>query len=170
MGVVIIVTLAFGLITPPYGLALLMASKFVGVRFGRAMLASFPIYVVFFARDRVLHLLPRGRAVAAQAPAAGIGRLLQKSERRRIHLPLRFSGVCVRHLAFFPFSAAAVLSVSLSLLPVYAAAVGSAVWRRSAGAKTRFEPWKRVRSRAAAALGLGRDAAYQVAEIDRTSG
>jgi C4-dicarboxylate transporter, DctM subunit len=49
MGVVIIVTLAFGLITPPYGLALLMASKFVGVRFSRAMLASFPIYIVFFA-------------------------------------------------------------------------------------------------------------------------
>jgi C4-dicarboxylate transporter, DctM subunit len=49
MGVVIIVTLAFGLITPPYGLALLMASKFVGVRFGRAMLASFPIYIVFLA-------------------------------------------------------------------------------------------------------------------------
>ena len=33
MGVVLIVTLAFGLITPPYGLSLLMASKFVGVRF-----------------------------------------------------------------------------------------------------------------------------------------
>ena len=49
MGVVIIVTLAFGLITPPYGLALLMASKFVGIKFYRAMLASFPIYVVFFA-------------------------------------------------------------------------------------------------------------------------
>ncbi len=49
MGVVIIVTLAFGLITPPYGIALLMASKFIGVRFGRAMLASFPIYVVFLA-------------------------------------------------------------------------------------------------------------------------
>ncbi|MEH2524680.1 C4-dicarboxylate transporter DctM subunit [Bradyrhizobium sp. AZCC 2176] len=49
MGVVIIVTLAFGLITPPYGLALLMASKFVGVRFSRAMVASFPIYIVFFA-------------------------------------------------------------------------------------------------------------------------
>lgn len=49
MGVVIIVTLAFGLITPPYGLALLMASKFVGVRFGQAMLASLPIYLVFFA-------------------------------------------------------------------------------------------------------------------------
>ncbi len=49
MGVVIIVTLAFGLITPPYGLALLMASKFVGVRFGKAMFASLPIYIVFFA-------------------------------------------------------------------------------------------------------------------------
>src|SRR4051812_3727321 len=49
MGVVIIVTLAFGLITPPYGLALLMASKFVGTGFGRAMVASLPIYVVFFA-------------------------------------------------------------------------------------------------------------------------
>jgi C4-dicarboxylate transporter DctM subunit len=47
MGVVIIVTLAFGLITPPYGLALLMASKFIGVPFGRAMLASLPIYVIF---------------------------------------------------------------------------------------------------------------------------
>ena len=34
MGVVIITTLVFGLITPPYGLSLLMASKFVGVSFG----------------------------------------------------------------------------------------------------------------------------------------
>ena len=49
MGAVIIVTLAFGLITPPYGLALLMASKFVHVKFARAMVASFPIYIVFFA-------------------------------------------------------------------------------------------------------------------------
>ena len=49
MGVVLIVTLAFGLITPPYGLALLMASKFVGVRFSAALKASVPIYVVFFA-------------------------------------------------------------------------------------------------------------------------
>ena len=49
MGVVVIVTLAFGLITPPYGLALLMAAKFIDVRFSRAMYASLPIYVVFFA-------------------------------------------------------------------------------------------------------------------------
>ena len=45
---VIIVTLAFGLITPPYGLALLMASKFIDVRFSKAMFASLPIYVIFF--------------------------------------------------------------------------------------------------------------------------
>jgi C4-dicarboxylate transporter, DctM subunit len=49
MGVVLIVTLAFGLITPPYGLALLMASKFVGVRFSQALGAALPIYIIFFA-------------------------------------------------------------------------------------------------------------------------
>jgi C4-dicarboxylate transporter DctM subunit len=48
MGVVLIVTLAFGLITPPYGLALLMASKFTNVRFSKALRASLPIYVIFF--------------------------------------------------------------------------------------------------------------------------
>jgi TRAP-type C4-dicarboxylate transport system permease large subunit len=47
MGVVLIATLAFGLITPPYGLVLLMASKFVGVRFSHALTAALPIYVVF---------------------------------------------------------------------------------------------------------------------------
>jgi C4-dicarboxylate transporter, DctM subunit len=49
MGVVLIVTLAFGLITPPYGLVLLMASKFVGVPFAKALRAALPIYVVFLA-------------------------------------------------------------------------------------------------------------------------
>src|SRR5262244_4297565 len=49
MGVVIIVTLAFGLITPPYGIALLMAAKFVNVRFSTALLRSLPLYTVFFA-------------------------------------------------------------------------------------------------------------------------
>ncbi len=47
MGVVIITTLVFGLITPPYGLSLLVASKFVGVSFSKAMFRSLPIYVVF---------------------------------------------------------------------------------------------------------------------------
>jgi len=49
MGVVLIATLAFGLITPPYGLALLMSSKFIGVGFSKALRASLAIYVVFFA-------------------------------------------------------------------------------------------------------------------------
>src|SRR6516225_7477656 len=49
MGVVLITTLAFGLITPTYGLVLLMASKFVDVRFSQALRAAYPIYMVFFA-------------------------------------------------------------------------------------------------------------------------
>jgi C4-dicarboxylate transporter DctM subunit len=48
MGVVIITTLVFGLITPPYGLSLLIASKFIGVPFYRAMFRSLPLYIVFF--------------------------------------------------------------------------------------------------------------------------
>ena len=58
MGVVIIVTLAFGLITPPYGLCLLMASKFVDVKFCKAMVASLPIYIVFFAAIAFCIFLP----------------------------------------------------------------------------------------------------------------
>ena len=58
MGVVIIVTLAFGLITPPYGIALLMASKFVDVRFSVALVRSLPLYVVFFAVIAFCILLP----------------------------------------------------------------------------------------------------------------
>ena len=49
MGVLLIETLAFGLITPPYGLVLLMGSKFVGVGFGAALRASMPIYLIFLA-------------------------------------------------------------------------------------------------------------------------
>ncbi|MBV9827212.1 MAG: TRAP transporter large permease [Alphaproteobacteria bacterium] len=58
MGVVLIVTLAFGLITPPYGLALLMASKFVGVRFSKALGASLSIYIVFFITIAVCIFVP----------------------------------------------------------------------------------------------------------------
>lgn len=58
MGVVLIVTLAFGLITPPYGLALLMASKFVGTRFSTALKASLPIYVIFFGTIAFTILVP----------------------------------------------------------------------------------------------------------------
>ncbi|HEX4328512.1 MAG TPA: TRAP transporter large permease [Burkholderiales bacterium] len=58
MGVVLIITLAFGLITPPYGLALLMASKFVDVRFATALKASLPIYLIFFAVIAAAIFLP----------------------------------------------------------------------------------------------------------------
>ena len=58
MGSVIITTLVFGLITPPYGLSLLVASKFVGVSFVKAMRASLPIYVVFFLTIAFVVLLP----------------------------------------------------------------------------------------------------------------
>jgi C4-dicarboxylate transporter DctM subunit len=83
MGVVIIVTLAFGLITPPYGLALLMASKFVDIQFGKAMRTSLPIYMIFlgaiafsiFFPDIVLwlpkHLLPESVGCFRNPSGAG---------------------------------------------------------------------------------------------------
>jgi tripartite ATP-independent transporter DctM subunit len=58
MGVVVITTLVFGLITPPYGLSLLVASKYVGVGFGRAVLRSLPLYVVFLLTIAFVVLLP----------------------------------------------------------------------------------------------------------------
>ncbi len=58
MGVVIITTLAFGLITPPYGLSLLIGAKFVGVPFYRAMLRSLPLYVVFLLTIAVVVFFP----------------------------------------------------------------------------------------------------------------
>lgn len=59
MGVVIITVLVFGLITPPYGLSLLVASKYVGVPFSRALLRSLPLYIVFFATIAFTVLAPK---------------------------------------------------------------------------------------------------------------
>ncbi len=47
VGVVVVVTLAFGLITPPYGLSLLLATSFAGISFTRGLVRSIPIYGVF---------------------------------------------------------------------------------------------------------------------------
>jgi C4-dicarboxylate transporter, DctM subunit len=58
MGVVIITTLVFGLITPPYGLSLLVASKYVGVGFGKSVVRSLPLYVVFFLTIAFTVLFP----------------------------------------------------------------------------------------------------------------
>jgi C4-dicarboxylate transporter, DctM subunit len=59
MGVVIITTLVFGLITPPYGLSLLVASKYVGVGFGRAVVRSLPLYAVFLSTIAFVVLFPK---------------------------------------------------------------------------------------------------------------
>ena len=58
MGVVIITTLVFGLITPPYGLSLLVASKYVGVGFGAAVKRSLPLYAVFLLTIAFVVLVP----------------------------------------------------------------------------------------------------------------
>ena len=65
MGVVIIVTLAFGLITPPYGLCLLMASKFVGVSFPRRWWRRCRS-ISSFSRPSPSASFSRNRAVAAE--------------------------------------------------------------------------------------------------------
>ncbi len=58
MGVLIIVSLAFGLITPPYGLILLLASTLAGVPFTRALRQSAPLYLVFFVVISLIILFP----------------------------------------------------------------------------------------------------------------
>jgi len=58
MGVVIIVTLAFGLITPPYGLALLLSSSLAKVPWARALVAALPLYLVFFAVIALIIIFP----------------------------------------------------------------------------------------------------------------
>ncbi|MEO8652207.1 MAG: TRAP transporter large permease [Hyphomicrobiaceae bacterium] len=58
MGVVVITTLAFGLITPPYGITLLMSSKFIDVSFLSAVRRSLPLYVVFLGTILFCVLFP----------------------------------------------------------------------------------------------------------------
>ena len=58
MGVLIIVSLAFGLITPPYGLILLLASTLAGVPFGRALRQAVPLYGVFFLVITLIIVFP----------------------------------------------------------------------------------------------------------------
>ena len=83
MGVVLITTLVFGLITPPYGLSLLVASKFVGVRFSAAMFASLPIYVVFFVTIAFTVLFPDVVLYLPKLFLPEVGRLLQEPDAGR---------------------------------------------------------------------------------------
>jgi C4-dicarboxylate transporter, DctM subunit len=58
MGVVLIATLAFGLITPPYGLILLLSSTLAGVSFARALRQAVPLYCVYFLVISVIIFFP----------------------------------------------------------------------------------------------------------------
>ena len=82
MGVVVIVTLALGLITPPYGLSLLLASSFANVPFLAAVKKAVPIYGVFGIIITLLIVFPDAvlwlpRQIVPQAvgclPAPGDG-------------------------------------------------------------------------------------------------
>ena len=87
MGVVIITTLVFGLITPPYGLSLLVASKYVGVGFGKSVVRSLPALRCVPTHHRIYGGLSQDRAVVAEATAAAVGGLLQGTECIGLHLP-----------------------------------------------------------------------------------
>jgi C4-dicarboxylate transporter, DctM subunit len=54
MGIVVVVALSFGLVTPPYGLSLLMATNFAGVPFTAGLKEALPLYVVFVVTLGVL--------------------------------------------------------------------------------------------------------------------
>jgi TRAP-type C4-dicarboxylate transport system permease large subunit len=58
MGVVVIVTLALGLITPPYGLSLLLSTYFAKVSFSSGVRKSVPLYGIFAAVIVLLVLVP----------------------------------------------------------------------------------------------------------------
>jgi C4-dicarboxylate transporter DctM subunit len=58
MGVLIIVSLAFGLITPPYGLILLLSSTLAGVSFVRALRRAVPLYCVYFFVISIIIFFP----------------------------------------------------------------------------------------------------------------
>jgi len=58
MGIVVVLTLAIGLITPPYGLCLLIASDLGGISVGAALRALVPFYMISLAVVAVAVLLP----------------------------------------------------------------------------------------------------------------
>ncbi len=58
MGIVVVLTLAIGLITPPYGLCLLIASDLGGISVGAAMRALLPFYAISLGVLAIAVLLP----------------------------------------------------------------------------------------------------------------
>jgi TRAP-type C4-dicarboxylate transport system permease large subunit len=58
MGIVVVLTLAIGLITPPYGLCLLIASDLAGISIGAAMKAIWPFYAISLIVVAIAVLFP----------------------------------------------------------------------------------------------------------------
>jgi tripartite ATP-independent transporter DctM subunit len=58
MGIVVVLTLAIGLITPPYGLCLLIAADLGGISVGRAVRSMLPFYVISMLVVAAAVLLP----------------------------------------------------------------------------------------------------------------
>lgn len=58
VGVIVCVTLALGLITPPYGLCLFIAAKIGGISVDKAFIATLPFIALFIATDIVMVLFP----------------------------------------------------------------------------------------------------------------
>jgi TRAP-type C4-dicarboxylate transport system permease large subunit len=58
MGIVVVLTLAIGLITPPYGLCLLIAADLGEISVGRAVRSMLPFYVISMLVVAAAVLLP----------------------------------------------------------------------------------------------------------------
>jgi len=58
MGVIVVMTLSFGFLTPPYGLTLLIASSIAGITFTKAMKAMLIFYLFFLIVIILSFLLP----------------------------------------------------------------------------------------------------------------
>jgi TRAP-type C4-dicarboxylate transport system permease large subunit len=58
MGIVVVLTLAIGLITPPYGLCLLIASDLAGISALAATRALVPFYLISLGVVAIAALLP----------------------------------------------------------------------------------------------------------------
>lgn len=72
MGIVVILTLALGLVTPPYGLSLLLATSFAKVPFIAGVRKSLPLYGMFAAVIAFIVLVPEAalwlpRAIVPEA-------------------------------------------------------------------------------------------------------
>ena len=74
MGLVVVLTLAIGLITPPYGLCLLIAADLAGLSTAAAVRALVPFYVISIAVVLFTALFP---GIALWIPRLAMAGLLK---------------------------------------------------------------------------------------------